>query len=657
MSDIFEKLEYTSDECKKLNMHIDEVLKLIDPSKINGEYSAALEKGERARAISALAAYYRGRPDFFAPTNGKARAYNKQYADNTAEGKMREIDIDYDFGGKRINFLFNPTVENPPLNHEWLWHLNRHYWWADMARAYDDTKDEKYAEAFNVQMLDWVAQTDIPEAKWNDPGSAFRTIECGHRLRGSWQVAFDLFRKSKSVADETIIVMLGSMHRQAMHLMAHPTWINWLLIETNGLYDFASFFGEFSDAESIRQASCEKFIDEIRRQVLPDGLQFELSPGYHFIALKCVEKIYRTAVSTGRVGELPQKFFDCIYDMVMGAVKISSPAFIQPKTNDTGYELASYYTGGFAKEIFKDEPVFKFVNTERREGEPPKGETASVYMPWAGFAAMRSDWNADASYLCFDVGPLGKAHGHQDKLNIILFKGNEELIFDDGGGDYEISPKRTYGISAYDHNTVTVDGKGQSRKEPKVSEAPIDAGWISNGEFDYAYGIYDDEFEGEIKPATHKREVRFCKPSFFVVRDTLESADGEAHTYGVRFHTLAEKISLLQGGSVLAEYGKIWDLLIVPLFDEGEFSENYTVHSAETDPHIGWYIGKGSYKNLPAKTLIMQSAPAEVHHFTNILIPFMHGSELPTVTRGEGDNITVQLSGGTFEFDISALDK
>ncbi len=653
MNALFEKLGYTSDESEKLEAHIDEALEFIDPAKISAEYQSALKAKDRAGAIRALAAYYRARPSFNVSDLGNL-GYDKDMADRGVLGKMREINVDYDFGGGRIKFLFNPTIENPPVNHEWLWQLNRHYWWGNMARAYDDTKDEKYAAAWNKQLLDWVAETYIPESKWNDPGSAFRTIECGIRLMGCWQTVFDIFRKSKSVNDETIAVMLGSMHRQACHLTAHPTRGNWLLMETNGIYAFGAIFGEFRDAEAMRLASGATIINEIKGQILPDGLQYELSPDYHSVSLHCAERIYRIALATKTEGELPEEFIATIYKMAMAAAKLATPAFIQPRTNDC-FTIRSRHLTDYPEKMFPDELLFKYINSARKEGAPPVGDTASVFLPWSGFAVMRSDWGAEASYLCFDVGPLGMAHSHQDKLNINLFKGDEELIFDDGGGQYEISPERTYGLSAYDHNTVTVDGKGQDRKEPKKVDAPIDAGWISNEKFDYAYGIYDDEFEGEIKPATHKREVRFEKPDFFIVRDTLESTDGGEHTYGIRFHMDTTNVKLTSSG-VLAEYGKRWDLLIAPISDDGEASSGYTVHSAEKEPLLGWYIGRNEQKNHPATTILMDSEPSKLHHFTNVLIPFEHGTKLPEI-RQNGKKISVTIGGRTYDIDISNLSK
>lgn len=121
-------------------------------------------------------------------------------------------------------------------------------------------------------------------------------------------------------------------------------------------------------------------------------------------------------------------------------------------------------------------------------------------------------------------------------LNIHLYRGDEELIYDDGGGQYEISEARNYALSSLAHNTVSVDSLPQNRTAPYQYTEPYDAHFVSCDAFDYAEGVYDDAF-GQTKPASHMRQVRFCKPGFFVVRDTLLSMDGDAHDYELLFHT------------------------------------------------------------------------------------------------------------------------
>ncbi len=652
MTDHFEGLGYTQNEIAKLEAHIDDVLQFTDGTKINAEYRAAIESNNRQQAISALVRYYRSRPEFDMP-DFQPGPYDGQAAVNGVEGKMRVVNIDHDFKGPKIDFLFNPTLEMPPVNHEWLWQLNRHIWWIGMACAYADTKEEKYAKAFNTQLLDWVVQTDIPEV-WNAPGSAWRTLECGIRLMISWQVAFNLFRHAKEVGDETLLVMLGSMHKQAVHLANNPTGRNWLLTETSGLYNFGALFPEFTDAEQYRSVAYERIIEEMRKQVLPDGMQDELSPDYHKGSLNCAQAIYKTAMATGKTHEFPEDYRRCMYAMAMAAVKMSTPCFTQPRTNDC-YTVFTEWSTEFSEQIFPDEPAFKYVNSHRREGAPLK-ET-SLLMPWSGFAIMRSDWGPEATYLCFDVGPLGMGHWHQDKLNIILFKGNEELIFDDGGGQYEQSPERTYGLSSYDHNVVLVDGMGQTRPHTHKSEQEIDAGWITNETFDYAYGIYDEEYGGT-RPATHKREVRFCKPSFYVVRDTLTSADGNDHVYELRFHMDTEKTKQIDNDALLVEYGKKWDLLIVPIADEGESRGTFQAYSAVKEPALlGWFIGRNAEKVHPATTVIMKSDSCKVHHFTNILIPFEHGTAQPTVAKEQDGTVSVTANGMTYKINLHELNK
>ena len=77
---------------------------------------------------------------------------------------------------------------------------------------------------------------------------------------GSWPVAFDRFRHSPEFTDENLCLMLASMHRQAVHLLEHPTGGNWLLMEMNGLCYIAvicPFFKESGKWSSFALSSLE----------------------------------------------------------------------------------------------------------------------------------------------------------------------------------------------------------------------------------------------------------------------------------------------------------------------------------------------------------------------------------------------------------------
>ena len=502
------------------------------------------------------------------------------------------------------------------------------YFWNDMALAYRNRPDEKTVSAFARQLYDWVVNVPCPPTGWNDCGSAWRTIETGLRLMGSWQVAFEVFRKSPSLPDTTLALMLASMHEQTLHVMSHYTSHNWLMMELNGAHTFAAVFPEFSDAMQIRRKSAALLGEELKKQLLPDGMQNELSPDYHSVVFSCGTMLYNIAEKNGTLADLPEDFSAHLEHAADAVLQLMTPGFTQPRTND----CFTMHTPAMLKKIspfFPHRKDFLWGASSGKEGKPPTGRTASRFLPWAGFVAMRSSWRKTAAYLCFDAGPLGAAHIHQDKLNINIYKGNEELLFDDGGGQYESSPYRLYGISASDHNTVLVDGAGQNRNTPKVPEKPVDAGFFSNREFDYACGIYDDTFgENKLKSAIHKREVLFVKPDFFAVADTLTSADGKVHDYTMLLHMDTLNVKITEN-SILGILNGKYDLCILPLAN----GIRTNVASGRNDPVSGWYVGRNDKVLHPASTVWITAEQQKDFRFLTLFFPLKKGKTLPEAKR------------------------
>ena len=643
---------------EKYAAHLCELFSVIDGDRINEDYRLAIAAEDYAAAVRHLAQYYRQRQT--APV-GYLAAIGEPYtdaADRAVDGYMSVVNREWHFEGGEINFLFDPTELEGPRNHEWLWQLNRHNWWKTLAVTYAATKNEKYANAFRRQLLAWIAQTDVPE-NWNAPGSAWRTIECGIRLLGSWQVAFDGFRRSEGLDDVSLLLMIASMHRQTCHLVAHPTQKNWLMMEANGVYTFSALFDELTDSGHHRSTAAGWLLRETCSQILPDGMHDELSPDYQNVVFGCAADFYSLAHELGYGDEIPESFGDVIRSTVDAAIALSTPAMTQPRTNDCYTIPLKRFTEG-AAEVLGDTPVYRFFNSGRAEGTPPAGDTASKYLPYAGLAAMRSDWSSDAVYLCFDVGPLGMAHMHQDMLNLHLYRGDEELIYDDGGGQYEVSEARGYALSAYGHNTVLVDGLAQNRTAPQRYTEPYDAHWISCDAFDYAQGTYDGTFGAEkISPAVHTRQVRFCKPGFFCVTDTLCPTDGETHDYEVLFHLDTTRVSKIDAypNAVLSDFGRKYDMLMIPFDDMSAAPETHIV-SAQTEPRMcGWYNGRNDGDLHPSTTVSRRVSGAREYRFTTLLFPMRAVDALPQVTVGEDGVVSVVFEGNSYAFDLHALDK
>ena len=647
--------------------HLQELFALVDGEKISPAFVQAVQENDYALAVHLLASYYREKNSARTPGLSAEGAYNGKNADDTIAGKARVINVDWEFPDGEEDFLFDPTAIKLPRNNEWLWQFNRHGAWANLARTYRALGEEKYAAEFRAQLLKWIAQTYIPE-NYNGAGSAWRTIECGIRMMGSWHVAFDGFRRSPTVEDAVLLLMIASMHRQCEHLLLHNVregWRmgNWLMMEMNGVYAVSALFPELTDSDKNRQFAAARLIEEMEKQILPDGMQYELSPDYHSVVCGCAAGFADLAGTLGYAQDGAGSLSELLHRMAHASVLMSTPAFTQPRTNDCFTIPTTSFTRRAAA-LLEDRDEYRFVNTGRAEGKPPVGETASHFLPYAGFAVMRSDWGPDALYMCFDVGPTGMAHIHQDKLNINIYKGREELIYDDGGGQYEQSEARRYGLSAYSHNTVLVDGMPQNRKGPACSEEPIDAGWITNEVFDYAAASYEDTFGKDLtSPAIHKREVRFCKPDFFCVQDTLTTADGDPHDYELLFHLDTTECAPLAEykNSVISCFNgqkdREYEIVMIALDDESAPVELKTVSAALEPQFQGWYNGRNENNLHPAITVSRIVRQVKDYGFCTLFFPVKAGQAMPVVEKCADGTIRVEFNGKTTILNPNALNK
>ena len=545
-------------------------------------------------------------------------------ADRIVEGHISQVSIPWHFPSNRIDWSFNPTTKTAHFNPEWTWQLNRMGFWNDLAGAYTATKDEKYAQAFVRQLTDWLAQTKEgvpPESGYNGIGSRFRTIEEGIRLMSSWPRAEAAFRASPAFTDDLRRRFVASMRAQANHLIRHRTRGNWMLMEMTGAFTFACNHPEFPESAEIRHEAFRVFAEAFTAQMLPDGIHNELSPDYQSVAFWTALPVLRLAHEKGLADEIPASLLTALERGYEGFLAMATPAFVQPRFNDC-YTISTSRALAAGRPFFPARQDFLWGATEGREGMPPAGATASRFLPWAGFAVMRTGWTKDAAYLAFDMGPLGMAHIHQDKLSFTLWKGDQELVFDDGGGQYEFSAARTYGRSGYDHNTLLVDGLAQQRKAPRAVTAPIDAGWTTTTERDYARGEYDQEYGPKgLRPARHVREIVFDKKNeTFIVTDTITSLDGKAHDYELLFHLDTTNTVLSAAGRHLdAYYGRTWNLALD--VTEGGIASTVV---GQTKPRLsGWYIGRNDKTNHPATTVSVRAPmPVRDHRFVTVLRPF-----------------------------------
>ena len=598
-------------------------------------------------AVTNLGAYLLGRTNvtwFFNPhavTN--AVSYNKSVADATATGTITVSSIPYTFPGGNIDWFFNVTT-NPANgyapNNEWLWQLNRVFWWPNFGQTYwGRSKDEYYAQAWVSQLRDWIADCPAQSSRQNVAGSAWRTIETGLRMSSYWPDAYHRFLESTAFTAADATLYLKSCVEQARYLNAFYTQANFLTMEMSGLYTVGALYPELKEAAAWRTLASQKLYTEQGVQFLPDGWHYELAPGYHIVAIDNTVKIYKLAALEGLAAELPAGYLAGLEKAYEALLYMATPNRATPPVNDSGRnDVKARLQEGYAH--FTNRLDFLWLATGGAQGAPPA--QTSFTFPYGGFSLLRSGWETNANCAVFDAGALGQSgHRHEDKLALQLWCFGREILFDHGAGNYETSLWRTYSMSSYGHNTVVVDGLDQEGGDgnstlPDPDYVPTSAlpmRWESDAAHDFAAGTYNRGYSNyTFRPAAQTRRVLFAKPDLYLVADTLApAAAGVSHTYEARWNLLPTNTVVDAATKVVTtcDAGAA-NLAIVPCLAAGLAVSNFVARETDVLSQVmGWKVLSGTTTHVPCTTVTHTRSGAGTNQFLTLFIPLAPGASNP----------------------------
>ncbi|UCH36504.1 MAG: alginate lyase family protein [Armatimonadota bacterium] len=564
-------------------------------------------------------------------------------ADRILERELTSVGVSHRFEGE-VDWTLNPINYN-----EWPWQLNRHPFWRTLGQAYWDTGDERYAREFTAQMTHWVRSQPVPVEGFRNREAAWRTIETGIRLAGSWMDSFHYFLSSPSFTDDAVVTMLKSVVEQARHLVAHPTSGNWLAMECNGLFHVGVMFPEFTEADSWRRTAVERAYAELDRQVYPDGAQIELSTGYHQVTLRNFKGMIDLAGLSDTA--LPADFTAKLEKMYHYNAYAAMPNGCLPALNDAGVTDVRYALLD-ALRYFPHRRDFEYIATGGAGGEAPAH--LSYRFPYAGHLVMRSGWEPDARYLLFDAGPFGYGHQHEDKLTFVLYAHGRRHIVDAGNYPYDSSQWRRYVLSTRAHNTVMVDGLEQNRRGAPnrwhyVVSEPLPQRWVSEDDFDYAAATYDEGYgPGKTTPASHRRHVFFVKPDYWLIVDELQSRDEKPHRYDAIFHVDTDELQV--GDAPLLTLTRNQEGPNLALWAVGSRDVSLDVVSGQEQPEVQGWIPSGGYDVRPIPTPILGTEGDGAVWAAYLLYPLAAGQELPVqrfaapTASGRGEAFAVEVS-------------
>jgi hypothetical protein len=498
-----------------------------------------------------------------------------------------------------------------PFNYDqWAIALNRHTHWLTLGRAYAATQDEKYAREFVAELRSWTEALPIYigprwiEGPMFEPGKSPLTLDGGIRMGQSWFPAYYYFKDSPSFDVDSQIAMFRSVRDHGRYLSDPQGWrpaSNWGAMQVNGLLHVAVMMPEFKESAQWLQTAQSWLMEAMKQQVYPDGAQTELATGYHSVTLGNFLGALELARRTGV--ELPEEFVKGLEAMFEYFVAIAMPNGGRPSLNDgTWGSVRSELAKGFA--LFPNRKDFQYLATGGKEGTAPS--KTSWLLPYAGWAVMRTGWGPGDRYLHFDLGPFGAGHQHEDKLSLIVHAGGKTILTEPGNYSYDTSDWRRYVLATRSHNTVLVDGQDQNRRVVRETHTvwePKAPRWMTNAEWDFAEGSYEDGYGAEGKKiATHTRQVLFAKPDYWVVLDTMTPADAEEHTYEALFHLDAEQAVIDPATrSATVEYGGA-EFRIVPLCPE---AVEVQVIQGQTSPVVQGWLPTGQHNKLrPIPTVV-----------------------------------------------------
>jgi uncharacterized heparinase superfamily protein len=442
-------------------------------------------------------------------------------------------------------------LNNPSRDVEWHILLHKFYYAVGLGMAYTETGAQCYLEKWQVLTGSWIEQTP--------PGFIAADVT-GRRVQ-NWIYAYYYFvgqARQSALCPLFHLKLIASIAKQVNFLRENLTPArNHRTLELYAIFLTGVAFPELKEAKEWVSFALPELARNMQTDLLPDGVQCELSTDYHQLVLKnylCVRRLAKLNSIP-----VPEAMDERLVKALEFSMYVHKPDGIVPSLSDgdargfldllmQGYELYG-----------RDDMLY--VATQGRRGAPPARR--SVHFPDSGYSIVRSGWGengksfADEQYLILDCGPLGAGnHGHFDCLSFELAAHGRSLIVDPGRYTYseagEVNWRVKFRGTAY-HNTVVVDGKNQTRYELRaIKETSRHAHgsvrhkvtgpapghelrtFETKSRSDFIHGIArSHEYD-----AVHERRLFFAFGEYWICCDTLTSPN--AHRYDLLFH-LAEQ--------------------------------------------------------------------------------------------------------------------
>ena len=435
---------------------------------------------------------------------------------------------------------------------EWIYALNRHTIFLNLAKAWLYTRNEKYRNAFIGLSGDWLER--VPHTKESET-TTWRALEAGIRPE-FWLRALTLFNdvvpgelreridESLSAHGEYLAKTYGAFHALS----------NWGVIQDHGLFLIGSWLGR-ADWQAL---ALERLTKNLHSAVLPDGIHWEQSPMYHCEVLHAAADTILVALRNG-IDVPPELMYQCHKMCTALSYWVAPNRHIIPQSDSDDIDagdllalgallfddptLAAAAKGPVCEETLWD---FGMDGLNRLRTMPAARPTQpSVALDVTGNPVLRTGWSEQDTYLHMHTGSIGGGHGHADLLHIDVWYGGEAVLTDAGRYTYKDGDLRYQFKAPAAHNTLRLDGqdftqyvdtwgwKNPAPPLPQRSCFTPQADYVSGGHMGYL-----------TKGVVVTRRIVLLRPDLVIGVDTLLTSNDSPHKAEQFFHFGSGKVTL-----------------------------------------------------------------------------------------------------------------
>ncbi|MBI2875300.1 MAG: alginate lyase family protein [Candidatus Tectomicrobia bacterium] len=440
---------------------------------------------------------------------------------------------------------------NPSHDKEWQIAQHKFYFALDLIHAYRHDRDEAYLKKWVTLLDSWL----------NEMGSGYITLSDAQveaRRIEHWVYSFALLKDTpcrELLPPQFLRRFLERISTETRYISQNLKPVrNHRTFQLFAVFLVGVLFPELRLHPDFLQLGKEKLTENLLTDFLPDGVHVELSTHYHQLVLETALAFVELAQWNGIT--LDEALLPRLLKALEFSMFMQWPSGEIPLINDSdnGDHLELLRRGS---RLFQDDHLL-WAATLGRAGRPP--EALAKHFERSGYLVFGDGWGHDPEtyaqrqHLFYDCARLGEgSHSHYDLFSFCYYAQGEPIVIDPGRYTYSSDPdpqgidwRRQFKRTA-SHNTVTIDGKDQTRYLSRTRHGPE----VEILERDLFLGQRSDWVSAKARSSEytplHQRLFVYMQRQYLFILDSIQIEDGEEHECALHFHLSerqADRVSL-----------------------------------------------------------------------------------------------------------------